>query len=241
MKHEVLNNIDHADIFINSKFKEGCGYDFNLTSVFPVEYIRLQSHYPIFFTYNEKNNFYQSVAMLGFEENENLFLESEGHLTALPLSIQRIPFYIGKRTKIEGGIPVDEKNLTIDVDHPSVNKESGNRIFLEHGGNSDYLNHINRVLVTIDESIQELNEFSKLLSSFKLFEQLNLSVDINEGNNFAIKGLWTINEAKLKNLDEKSIAKLHQKGFLQHIYMIAASIGNMNNLIHMKKIKESNK
>ena len=49
--------------------------------------------------------------MLGFEENENLFLESKGLLTSLPLSIQRIPFYIGKRTKIEAGIPVDEKNL----------------------------------------------------------------------------------------------------------------------------------
>jgi len=40
-------------------------------------------------------------------------------------------------------------------------------------------------------------------------------------------------------LDEKSIFELHRKGFLQHIYMIAASIGNMNNLIHLKKIKDS--
>ena len=239
MKHEVLNNVDHADLFINSQFKPGCGYDFNLASVFPVEYIRLQSHYPIFFTHDKEHNFYQSVAMLGFEENENLFLESKGLLTALPLSIQRIPFYIGKRTKIEGGIPVDEKNLTIDIDHPSVNKDSGNRIFLEHGGNSDYLNHINRVLVTIDESIKELEQFSQLLSSLGLFEPLNLSIDLDKNNNnFNIKGLWTINEAKLKNLEEKSISELHKKGFLQHIYMIAASIGNMNNLIHLKKIKD---
>ena len=240
MKHEVLNNVDHANLMINSQFKPGCGFDFNLTSVFPVEYIRLQSHYPIFFTHDKENNFYQSVAMLGFEENENLFLESKGLLTALPLSIQRIPFYIGKRTKIEGGIPVDEKNLTIDVDHPSVNQDSGNRIFLEHGGNSDYLNHINRVLVTIDENMKELEEFSQLLSSLDLFEPLNLSVDLDKNNNnFTIQGLWTINETKLKDLDEKSIFELHRKGFLQHIYMIAASIGNMNNLIHLKKIKDS--
>ena len=30
------------------------------------------------------------------------------------------------------------------------------------------------------KSVNELNEFSKLLSSFELFEPLNLSVDINE-------------------------------------------------------------
>ena len=241
MKHEVLNNIDHANLYINSQFKEGCGYDFNIASVFPVEYIRLQSHYPIFFTHNKENDFYQSVAMLGFEENENLFLDSKGLVTVLPLSIQRIPFYIGKRTKIEGGIPIDEKNLTIDIDHPSVNKDSGNRIFLEHGGNSDYLNHISRVLATIDEGVNELNEFSTLLSSLQLFEPLNLSVDISKDNNFTLKGLWTINETKLKNLDDKLIIDLHSKGYLQHIYMIAASIGNMNNLIHLKKIKESSK
>ena len=60
-------------------------------------------------------------------------------------------------------------------------------------------------------------------------------------NNFNLKGLWTINETKLKNLDDKLIIDLHSKGYLQHIYMIAASIGNMNNLIHLKKIKESSK
>jgi hypothetical protein len=239
MKHEVLNNVDHANLYINSQFKPGCGYDFNLTSVFPIEYIRLQTHYPIFFTHDKENNFYQSVAMLGFEKDENLFLESKGLITALPLSIQRIPFYIGKRTKIENGIPVDKKNLTIDVSHPSVNQEHGNRIFLEHGGNSDYLNHINRVLVTIDENINELKEFSKLLSLFDLFEPLNLSVDLGKNNeNFSVKGLWTINETKLKHLEENSISELHKKGFLQHIYMIAASIPNMNNLIHLKKIKD---
>ena len=87
MKHEVLNNIDHADLLINSKFKQGYGYDFNLTSVFPVEYIRLQSHYPIFFTYDKENNTYQSVVMLGFEEGENLFLNSKDLITVLPLSL----------------------------------------------------------------------------------------------------------------------------------------------------------
>ena len=97
MKHEVLNNIEHADLLINSQFKQGCGYDFNLTSVFPVEYIRLQSHYPIFFTHDKENNTYQSVALLGCEEDENLFLDSKDLITVLPLSFQRIPFYIGKK------------------------------------------------------------------------------------------------------------------------------------------------
>ena len=146
----------------------------------------------------------------------------------------RIPFYIGKRTKIEGGIPIDEKNLTIDIDHPSVNKDSGNRIFLEHGSNSDYLNHISRVLLQLMKALR-VKWILNVIIIIKLFEPLNLSVDIRN-NNFAIKVLdnkWN----KLKNLDEKSIAKLHQKGFLQHIYMIAASIGNMNNLIHLKKNK----
>jgi hypothetical protein len=87
--------------------------------------------------------------------------------------------------------------------------------------------------------MKELEEFSQLLSSLNLFEPLNLSVDLDKNNNnFTIKGLWTINETKLKDLDEKSIFELHSKGFLQHIYMIAASIGNMNNLIHLKKIKD---
>jgi hypothetical protein len=240
MKQEALNNITHSTVLVDSQYKKNHGYDFNLVSVFPVEYIKLQSHYPIFFTKNKDTNSYQTVAVMGFDQNENLFLGDDGLMASyIPLSLQRLPFYIGKKSKLHDGVPVNEKILCIDIDHPSVNYETGNNIFLEHGGHSEYLDHINQVLFTIDENLDELSEFSQILSSYELFQSLELKIDFGNNEDYVFSGLSTINEDRLKGLDGKSLLKLHQKGYLQHIYMIAASIGNMNNLINFKKTKKS--
>jgi len=95
------------------------------------------------------------------------------------------------------------------------------------------------VLFTIDENLDELSEFSQILSSYELFQSLELKIDFGNNEDYVFNGLSTINEDRLKGLDGKSLLKLHQKGYLQHIYMIAASIGNMNNLINFKKTKKS--
>ena len=72
MKLEALNNKQHAKLKVNSVYKIDSGFDYNFCPVYPLEYTSLQSDYPIFFTKEKDNDAWQTIALLGFKENEML-------------------------------------------------------------------------------------------------------------------------------------------------------------------------
>jgi hypothetical protein len=176
------------------------------------------------------------VALLGFKDNENLFLGKGVWISRyVPLSIQRLPFYIGSQKEVVNGVPSENKILHIDMDHPGVSKGDGNDIFLEHGGNSEYLDYINNILSTIDSEVSMLDSFCKQLSKLDLLKSTDINIDLSEDEKHELKGLYVVDEEKLKSLDKEELYNLHQHQYLQHIYMIGASIGNVNKLISLKK------
>lgn len=234
MKLEVLNNKEHAKLKVNSVYQVNSGYDYNFCPIYPIEYTSLQSDYPIFFTKNSDDGF-QTVSLLGFQDKENLFLGKGVWISRyVPLSIQRLPFYIGSQKEIVNGIPSENRVLHIDMDHPGLNESHGNEIFLEHGGNSDYLNHVNNILSTIHSESESMNKFCNEILNFDLLKLADIKVDFRNDDTQELKGLYVVDERRLKDLDKDSLFKLHKNGYLQHLYMIGASMGNVNKLISLK-------
>jgi hypothetical protein len=69
--------------------------------------LHFQSDYPIFYTKDKEKDVWQTVALLGFKDNENLFLGKGVWISRyVPLSIQRLPFYIGSQKEVVNGVPV---------------------------------------------------------------------------------------------------------------------------------------
>ena len=236
MKLEVLSNTTHSNVKINSTYRVNNGFDYTFCPVYPIEYTSLQSDYPIFYTKDKEKDVWQTVALLGFKDNENLFLGKGVWISRyVPLSIQRLPFYIGSQKEVVNGVPSENKILHIDMDHPGVSKGDGNDIFLEHGGNSEYLDYINNILSTIDSEVSMLDSFCKQLSKLDLLKSTDINIDLSEDEKHELKGLYVVDEEKLKSLDKEELYNLHQHQYLQHIYMIGASIGNVNKLISLKK------
>jgi len=99
----LLNNIDHRDLKIVPQYGEAFGDAVNQTVVFPTEFAEVQKEYPILFRKDEDGK-YQSVALLGFDKAENLFLDgSEWHAHHVPVFHQRGPFMIGfQKQEIDG-------------------------------------------------------------------------------------------------------------------------------------------
>jgi len=153
----------------------------------------------------------------------------------VPLSIQRLPFYIGSQKEVVNGVPSENKILHIDLDHPGISKTEGNDIFLEHGGNSEYLEYVNNILSIIDSEVIKFNSFCEELLKLDLLKSTNINIDLSEDEKHELKGLYVVDEEKLKNIDKDELFNLHQHQYLQHIYMIGASIGNVNKLISIKK------
>ena len=240
--HVILNNIDHKDLTICTEKSVALGDAVNKSIVFPFEFKQLQRHYPIFFQKNASNEQTVAVALLGFENDENLFLTDTGWaVNYIPLAIERAPFLIGYQDVQENGETIKQTIIHLDMDSPRVNTPNGTAVFLPHGGNSEYLNRISSILKTIDEGQASTAAFMEMLNEFNLLEPVNVDIQLSNGSNNRLSGYYTINEEKLYALTGEVLETLNKGGFLMLIYMVIASHANLADLIERKNDKELTK
>jgi len=233
--HVLLNNLDHQDLKIITDKSEKYGNNTMYSVVYPFEFKQLQADYPIFFHKDNASNTYTALALLGFEENENLFLsDDQWHASYIPLMIEREPFLIGQQSRVENGETIENPVIHLDLDNPRVNKEQGTDIFLPHGGNSEYINRISATLKAIHESRPSTQLFMDTVSALDLFESFNLDIQLTNGTNNRLSGFYTINEDKLKELKGELLEELNKSGLLKLIYLVIASHENINALIQRK-------
>ena len=72
--HVLLDNVTHKNLRVKTAYAKNHGYDVSVARVFPVEFRQLQMEYPLFFIKNSDNGHFETVVLLGFSNNENLYL-----------------------------------------------------------------------------------------------------------------------------------------------------------------------
>ncbi|WP_334179146.1 SapC family protein [Pseudoxanthomonas sp.] len=222
-RHAQVNNIDHKDLKIDTRRSAALGDDVGFAATFPAEFRDLQACYPIVFR-KDAHGVLSPVALLGFEEGRNLFLDGErwdAHY--LPLAIERQPFLIGRNG--------DELTVHIDLDNPRVGRTDGEPLFREHGGNTEYLDRTASVLLTLHNGLERVPAFVDALMALDLLESFALDVELDDGSLNRLAGYYTINEDRLRGLDAKALGQLHAAGHLEPIFMAVASISNFRSLI----------
>lgn len=233
--HVLLDNVTHKDLKVKVDYGPGRGYDNNVARVFPAEFAQLQREFPLFFVKNAESGFFESIALLGFADDENLYLSADGwDADRVPLTIERQPFLIGLQEQDVDGVPTPVPVVHIDLDHPNVSETEGERVFLPQGGESPYLERINSILLTIHQGHETSQAFSQLLVGLELIESLALNIEFEDGSKQSLEGLYTVNEDRLRNLNANGLEVLHEKGHLQDIYMMLASLQSMPGLIERK-------
>lgn len=224
----LLNNVDHKNLRVITTRSARYGDNLMTALSFPQEFRNLQAHYPIVFFKSDDGTSLQSAALLGFEEGENLFLSESGWDAAyVPLSVVRQPFLIGN----SGG----ELVLHIDLDSPRISADHGEPIFLEYGGNTDFLEQMSSTLRAIHEGLEMAPAFSAALLALNLLESFVFDVQLPDGSQHRLAGCYTINEERLHALDGAALERLSRAGFLQPIYMVIASLSNLSALAERKR------
>lgn len=221
----LLNNIDHRDLRVDPRRGARFGDDRVMSSVtFPAEFRNVQAHYPIVFRPTGDGGF-QPIALFGLRERENLFLDDDGwDATCLPLAVERQPFLIG--TSEDGGLL-----MHVDLDNPRVGTDSGEALFREHGGTTEFLDRMNSVLLALYEGLQGTAAFIDALLRHELLEPFALDVRLDDGVQVRLAGLHTIAEERLRALDGDALAQLSREGHLEPVYMAVASLSNLRILI----------
>lgn len=223
-RHVQLNNVDHRDLRVDTRRSAALGDDVAFAPTFPAEFRDLQAHYPIVFR-KDAGGALQPIALLGFEDRHNLFLDGERwDATYLPLAIERQPFLIGRDDS--GGLMVH-----IDLDNPRVRSDAGETLFREQGGSTDYMDRITSVLLTLHNGLERVPAFVDALLAHELLESFVLDIELDDGSVNRLAGFYTINEDRLRALDATALGELHAAGHLQPVFMAVASVANFRSLI----------
>ena len=116
-----LNNLEHSDLCINNQASEEFGDNVTSTLTYPTEFIEVQREYPILFSKNPQTGEFQSVVLLGVQQNENLFLkQGKWYADYLPAVIAKGPFLIGFEAQDTYQGQVTTPVIYIDMASPRV-------------------------------------------------------------------------------------------------------------------------
>ena len=75
--YQHVNNKSHQDIKVQTKHSALLGDAIASSLTFPTEFGDVHSEYPILFRKDPQTNDFCSIAVFGFEQGENLFLQDE--------------------------------------------------------------------------------------------------------------------------------------------------------------------
>jgi len=229
----LLNNVDHHDLRVALGDWAAFGAAVNQALVFPTEFEEAQRDYPIVLR-RERDGGLHAVVLLGLDRDENLFLDAGGwgeHY--VPALIQSRPFAIGLVDRDGGGEPM----IHVDLDHPAIGREDGAPLFLAHGGNAPYLEHVSRVLRRIHDGRAMAGRLYAAWEEAGLIEPITLRLSLDETTRYDVPDCLTIAPQRLAALDGATLERLNHAGFLRPAFMVAASLGNVSRLIERKNAR----
>ena len=230
----LLNNVEHQDVKIITERSARYGDNLMHTPVFPFEFRRVQAFYPILLQQDGKGGF-QPVALFGFEQGENLFLNEDGWQAAyIPAMLRREPFLIGFQKPQDPSEGESMRVLSLDMDHPRVNTEVGEALFHPLGGRTDFLEDAANLLEAIYEGLEHGKAFVNALQEQELIEAVTLEIPLRDGSRNQLLGFHCLAEEKVQALSGDVLGAFQEKGFLMPLFMILASMGNVQHLIEMK-------
>src|SRR5687767_5836817 len=196
----------------------------------PLEFRRVQNEFPILFRRNLETGKFSALALMGFENGENLFLE-DGRWAARyrPMALAIQPFLVGRP---QGDGPAQ---VHIDLTHSRIAPPGeGVGLFDEMGQPTPHLEQVAAMLGDLDEGYRESEAFFDALERHDLIEPLAVDVELKDGSKHRLIGYHIINEDRLIALDAAALGELHQAGHLMPIFMALASLSNLSELARRK-------
>ena len=230
-QYEVLYKDKHRQLRIKTGYGAALGDAVMYAMTYPMEFRDIQSCYPILFTKDPNTGGFFAAAVLGFEADQNLFLQDDGwDASYVPAILRRQPFLIA--TGGDGGN--ENPVVSLDLNHPRVSQDEGEAMFDSNGNPTEFLNRKIALLDKLHHGLQHGNGFVDTLLKHELLEQITLDIAFNDGSKKSVQGFYTIAEERLYQLQGDVLELLNQAGYLQPVFMAVASMSRMRDIIERR-------
>lgn len=235
----LLNSEEHRDLRVITERGAQFGDAVMYALTFPFEFRNVQHCYPILFHRDKDGNRFP-VALFGFQEGENLFLNgSKWDASYIPAMMQREPFLIGYQEKTGVSDADKLRVLSLDLDNPRVSTEKGEALFEPLGGNTAFLNRAADLLERLYQGIDHCKRFTQALEQHGLLESVTIEITLEDESANQLLGFETIAEEKVDTLDDAVLGEFARQQFLMPLFMVLASLSNIESLITRKNARNN--
>ena len=223
-KPVIVNRDAHKSTKIGSVDSYGFAANTNSVALTGIEFAEACKEYAVVFAKSGEKML--PVALLGMRDNENLFVDAEGKWDAryLPAFVRRYPFVLA-----ETGAP--DLAVCIDEASPAFNSEEGQPLFDADGKNTPFLENALGFLTQYQFHFKRTEAFTQRIQELELMTELSAKVELNDGRNYLLNGLWVVDESKLMNLAADKAEGLLKSGEMGWIYAHLISLSNVSKLV----------
>jgi hypothetical protein len=231
----ALNSGQHRNLRIVTARGAEYGENTHLVPVVADELRSLVLEYPVILIKDKESGRYSMCAMLGFEQDENLFLDGEEwDANYVPVHVRRQPFSLTYTAEKDGKPDPASLVIAVDMDSKRVQEDEGERLFDDDGNQTGLLKRVNDLLAGVGTAASSNDAFINALSEHDLIEPANLNVQFAGGEQKRFEGIYTIQEEKLSKIEGEVLADLYKLGYAQAAWLMLASIGNVPKLLQRR-------
>lgn len=217
----LLNTQAHRDLKVQPAAAARFGDNQRFVAVIPGEFPHLAVHYPILIAKDANSGALALGALLGFDENENLFLTEQGMDSYRPLNLARGCFF------------ASNDQVAIDLDSPRIGQD-GVALFDDKGQPTQYMQNVMAIFRDLIQGTAQAKQFVETLEKLKLLEAIDINASFHDGSKNTLTGVFTINQANLRALSDEQVIDLFRREYLQAIYLMITSLRQLPVLVQMK-------
>jgi hypothetical protein len=168
------------------------------------------------------------VAILGTAAEQNLLVKEDGSWDGdyVPAFIRRYPFVFASGD--------DGKTFTLCIDDgfAGCNREGrGERLFDSDGNRTQYLGTVLNFAQEYQAQFTRTRAFCGHLKELGILEPMQASFTQPGGERRNLTGFMAVNRAKLKDLDDATLAQMAKRDELELIYLHLHSLNNFSALL----------
>lgn len=224
-----LSHEEHGDYKLDTSAAVKVAEKTHILSLRVTEISRAACELPIFLTKSQQEGVTVISAITSLEVEKNLLVKDDIWKGIFqPTSMMTYPFFLMKH-------PSEENQFTVGIDpeHAAFSKEEGEALFEEEKKAGPRLSQITQLLQQDMKNDVHTYQFCKEINELGLIQPIEVSVAYEGGKVNKLKGLNTIDEAKLADLSEETYLELRKKNYLAPIYSLLVSHYQVNNLIRL--------
>lgn len=219
----ALNPQRHAGLGIDEACRRHFGHDKHLLLLTDSEFFRAALCYPIALLQPSGQETLVPVAVLGLEENKNLFIDADGRWERsayVPAVARRYPFCV---VRVQGGQAHNQR--LIGVEREAL-VENDMPLFDETGEATSAWEQQKKLIDQFEGSLELTEKFCAKLQESDLLEPFDAHVRMNDGRKFTLAGLQRVSEEKLKGLDAETAGAWLADGTLARIHAHLISLNH---------------